>query len=93
MARNLDALVDAWSRGDGAALESELARERTEATPYEREVLPRLIDDRNRSMADAIAELAQERRTAFVAVGALHLIGPDGIVAVLRSRGLTVRAL
>jgi uncharacterized protein len=93
MARSLDALVTAWSRGDGGALESELARERAEATPYERDVLPRLIDDRNRSMADAIAELARDRNTAFVAVGALHLVGPDGVVALLRARGLTVRAL
>ena len=93
MARNLDALVDAWSHGEGAALENELARERAEATPYERDVLPRLIDDRNRTMADAVTELARQRSTAFVAVGALHLVGPQGIVALLRARGLTVRAL
>ena len=93
LARNLDALVDAWARGDGAALEAELARERAEATPYERDVLPRLIDDRNLTMADAVAALARERRTVFVAVGALHLVGPEGIVARLRSRGLAVRAL
>ena len=93
MAKHLDALVDAWARGDGGALESELARERAEATPYEREVLPRLIDDRNRSMAEAIAWLAKESRIAFVAVGALHLVGPDGILALLRSSGFSVRAL
>ena len=93
MGKNLDALVDAWARGDGAALETELARERTEATAYERDVLPRLIDDRNVTMADAIAALARERRTVFVAVGALHLVGPEGIVALLRSRGFAVSAL
>jgi uncharacterized protein YbaP (TraB family) len=93
MGRNLDALVDAWARGDGPALESELARERAEATPYERDVLPRLIDDRNLTMAEAINALARERSTVFVAVGALHLVGADGIVALLKSRGLAVRLL
>jgi len=93
MARNLDALVDAWSHGDGAALEAELERERAEATPYERDVLPRLIDDRNRSMAEAIDALVRQRATVFVAVGALHLVGPDGIVALLRAKGLAARAL
>jgi uncharacterized protein YbaP (TraB family) len=93
LAKNLDGLIDAWARGDGAALEAELARERAEATAYERDVLPRLIDDRNLTMADSIAALARERRTVFVAVGALHLVGPEGIVARLRSRGLAVRAL
>jgi len=93
MAKDLDALVSAWAHGDARELEDELARERTEGTAFARDVLPRLVDDRNRTMADRIADLARSGKTTFVAVGALHLVGPNGVVALLRGRGMTVRAL
>lgn len=50
-----------------------------------------MIDVRNRTMADAAAPLI-ERGGAFIAVGALHLAGPDGLVELLRKRGFTVEA-
>ena len=93
MAKDLDALVSAWAHGDARELEDELARERAEGTAFARDVLPRLVDDRNRTMADRIADLARSGKTTFVAVGALHLVGPNGVVALLRGRGMTVRAL
>jgi uncharacterized protein YbaP (TraB family) len=93
MARDLDALVAAWSHGDARELEDELMRERGEDTAFARDVLPRLLDDRNRTMAERIADLARTGKTTFVAVGALHLVGPNGVVALLRARGMAVRAL
>ena len=91
--KQLDALVSAWTHADAGALEEELARERAEGSAFARDVLPRLVDDRNHTMADKIAEIARSGQTTFVAVGALHLVGPDGIVALLRSRGFALRAL
>ncbi len=44
-------------------------------------------------MADRIAELARSGPKSFVAVGALHLVGKDGIVDLLHRRGLVVRQL
>lgn len=93
MAKDLDALVSAWSHGDAGELEEELSRERAEETAFAREVLPRLVDDRNRTMAVRIADLARSGKTTFVAVGALHLVGPRGVVALLRERGMVVKAL
>jgi hypothetical protein len=93
MAMDLDALVAAWSHGDARELEYELARERSEGTAFARDVLPRLVDDRNRTMAERIADIVRSGRTTFVAVGALHLVGENGVVALLRARGFTVRAL
>jgi len=90
---HLDALVGAWANADARGLEDELARERAEGTTFARDVLPRLVDARNRTMADKIAEIARSGQTTFVAVGALHLVGAEGIVALLRARGFTVRAL
>jgi uncharacterized protein YbaP (TraB family) len=91
--QHLDSLVGAWASGDAHALEEELARERSDGTAFARDVLPRLVDDRNQAMAQKIAAIATSGQRAFVAVGALHLVGPKGIVALLRARGFSVRPL
>jgi len=93
MAMDLEALVAAWSHGDARELEDELARERSEGTAFARDVLPRLVDDRNRTMTERIASIVRSGKTTFVAVGALHLVGANGVVALLRARGFNVRAL
>ena len=52
----------------------------------------KLIVERNRKMLDrALPQL--EKGGAFVAVGAMHLSGPDGLVALLRERGYTAVAI
>jgi uncharacterized protein YbaP (TraB family) len=55
--------------------------------------MPTLIDQRNRQMADKIEEIVRGGSPSFVAVGAFHLVGKDGIVELLRRRGLAVRQL
>ncbi len=49
----------------------------------------RLIDDRNRLMAARIAPLLRDGG-AFIAIGAAHLPGEEGVLARLESRGYTV---
>ena len=44
-------------------------------------------------MVRKIESLMAEGRTHLIAVGSLHLPGPDGLVAMLRARGYTVTAL
>jgi uncharacterized protein YbaP (TraB family) len=87
----LDGLVGAWAQADARGIELALQRERSEPTAFARDVLPQLIDERNRTMAGKIAAIAQSGTTSFVAVGALHLVGEDGIVEQLRRRGFAVR--
>jgi len=48
-----------------------------------------LLIDRNVRMRDAAEPLLQNG-SAFIAVGALHLVGSTGLVALLRERGYTV---
>ena len=48
-----------------------------------------MLDRRNLTMARRIDELASSRRL-LVAVGALHLAGPQGLVKLLRQRGYQV---
>ncbi|MBT2185630.1 TraB/GumN family protein [Sphingobium nicotianae] len=83
-ARLYQYLHTAWARGDLARLEREfiapLAR-----SPGLRHVL---IDDRNRRWADIIdADLTGRPGTAFIAVGAGHLIGKASLQAQLAQRG------
>ena len=89
----LKAMVDAWANADALALEDELQYEKTQDSVFASILLPRLIDERNRVMADRIADIARSGPKSFVAVGALHLVGKDGIVERLRRRGFTVRQL
>jgi uncharacterized protein len=51
-----------------------------------------LLIDRNAKMRDAALPLL-EQGNAFVAVGALHLPGPTGLVALLREKGYTITAV
>jgi uncharacterized protein YbaP (TraB family) len=51
-----------------------------------------LLVDRNVKMRDAAAPML-EKGNAFIAVGALHLPGPTGLVALLRERGYTISAV
>jgi len=89
----LKALFDAWANADARALEDELQYEKTQDSVFASILLPRLIDERNRAMADKIADIARSGLKSFVAVGALHLVGKEGIVELLRRRGLVVREL
>jgi uncharacterized protein YbaP (TraB family) len=52
----------------------------------------RLLRDRNRGMADHMVPRLEAGGT-FVAVGALHLPGPDGVLSLLAERGFTVTAI
>ena len=55
------------------------------------------IDSKTRSpwrgSVTRAALLAERRKPYFIAVGALHLAGPKGLVEILRKRGYVVRQL
>lgn len=52
----------------------------------------RIVTDRNHVMATRAAPLLAEGN-AFMAVGALHLPGEEGVIALLRRQGFTVTAM
>ena len=84
MATELDGILTAWRRADTAALERLLLVE------YER--LPTLygplVTDRNRRWLPQIEALLARPDDTLVVVGTLHLVGPDGLLALLKDRGL-----
>ena len=49
-----------------------------------------LLDSRNAAMAQRIAALHDEGLRVFAGVGALHAPGPQGLVALLSQRGVSV---
>jgi hypothetical protein len=53
-------------------------------------MMRRLLNDRNGPMADKIARLHRGQGGLFVAVGSLHMVGPQGLPALLAARGFTV---
>lgn len=86
-ARQYRLLYDRWAGGDVAALEAEFLQPLARF-PYLRDVL---IDQRNELWARAIDKLLREnRKIAFVAVGAGHLLGPGSVQARLARQGWTV---
>ena len=80
-----DAVVRAWQRGDTVRLE-QLLREGTDESP---ELYRLLTTDRNRRWLPKITQLLNGDDNYLVIVGALHLIGHDGVVELLQRQGYT----
>jgi uncharacterized protein YbaP (TraB family) len=77
------AVVRAWERGDVRELER-LFREETAESP---QLMRLLTTDRNRRWLPRIASLLNDDHDDMVIVGAMHLIGDDGLVALLKRQG------
>jgi uncharacterized protein YbaP (TraB family) len=82
-------LQRAWLTGDVAALE-QASRTGILADPQLREAL---LLARNRRWAQAIVPMLDSAPRPLIAVGAAHLVGPEGLVALLAARGYRVRRL
>ncbi|AMN46110.1 hypothetical protein ACG33_03090 [Steroidobacter denitrificans] len=83
MDRDLDELLSAWRQGDIQTLERLLA-EGFAAYP---ELYRPLTIERNHRWVTDIEALLEDEQDYLVIVGALHLVGPESVVALLRSRG------
>lgn len=82
----MERLVDTWRRGDVHALEQLIETEFSGAP----ELRDALLADRNRNWIDDIASYLEAPGDTLVIVGALHLVGDEGVVALLESRGYDV---
>jgi len=77
----------AWRAGDVTALES-LLREGSEESP---ELFKKLTVDRNRRWLPQIEKMLQDSGHDYLVVtGALHMVGGEGLVELLRRRGYRV---
>jgi uncharacterized protein YbaP (TraB family) len=78
-------LVSAWKRGDRPAIEK-MTMSGLAGHP---EAYSALIVERNSSWMPQL-EACLARRACFVVVGAAHLVGPDGLLAMLEKKGYRV---
>ncbi|GAB2520837.1 TraB/GumN family protein [Lysobacter humi (ex Lee et al. 2017)] len=88
----LEQLHGAWRRGDVAMLERLAQREMRDRTPVSYQ---RLNVARNRAWLPKLESMLAKGRghDALVVVGALHLLGDDGVVELLRARGYRVERI
>lgn len=82
-------MIAAWKAGDSKRL-YDLFAEDLAKNPELREAL---LVERNRRWLPRIIELTAKSDDYLVIVGALHLVGEDGVIELLRERGLSVRQL
>jgi uncharacterized protein len=86
---NMKKLVDAWRSGDSATVEKiVLADLKTEPVLYQR-----LLVERNRNWMPKIDALFARPKHALVVVGAAHLVGPDGLLAMFKAKGYKIEQL
>ena len=79
-------LLKAWQTGDEASLEK-LLNEAEREYPV---VMKKFLTDRNKQWVPQIEALASGTNNAVVIVGAAHLVGKDGVVDLLRKKGVKV---
>lgn len=92
VATQLAELHEAWRRGDVAALDDVMREEMQDKAPQSY----RLINvERNRAWLPQIQAMldAPGRDDTLVVVGALHLLGEDGLVQQLRAKGYAVERI
>jgi hypothetical protein len=87
----IEAMVAAWREGDAPRM-LETAQKYNDKVAGAREFEEKFVWARHEPMMKKLeGYLNQSRDRHFVAVGALHLAGPRGLVELLRKRGYLVR--
>jgi len=90
--KEMDQMITAWSTGDVETMEktsTESIREYPELEAFYK----RLNDDRNVRMVEEIITRLKTGKKYFIVVGAIHMIGKNGIVQLLKNKGYEVNQL
>jgi len=88
----LDFLTRAWQSGDAAAMQ-ELITSSVRDYPQLKPLMTKLFDDRNTAMTAKIERFLHTPKSYFVAIGAGHLVGDQGILSQLRRKNFRVEQL
>ena len=83
---DLNRIVDAWVAGDIAEIEAHTVELKVSAP----ELYDTVFVRRNMDWCDQIAGIMKGAGTSFVAVGAGHMVGDQGVPSILAERGFTV---
>jgi hypothetical protein len=82
-------LAEAWRKGDMRGIEAETHR----GLLADPELRAALFTGRNRAWTEKVATMLAKGEHPFVAVGAAHMAGPDGLPAMLTAQGYRVTRL
>ena len=82
-------VIEAWKSGNAAKIE-QLLLEITKQYPA---IYKKFLADRNRVWHPKIEELLTGDKNVFVVVGMGHLVGSDGVVQLLKKKGIRVEQL
>jgi len=88
----IDELHDVWRRGDATGLEKTMVAELQLKYP---KLYKRINVDRNQAWLPKVRAMLDNEKSddTMVVVGSLHLVGADGLVSQLKSRGYRVEKL
>jgi uncharacterized protein YbaP (TraB family) len=82
-------LANAWKAGDTLTVEKIVLQDlKADPRLYER-----MLVDRNRDWLPKLEAIVARGVRAFVVVGAAHLVGPDGLLTLLKASGYSVEQL
>lgn len=91
--REINRIVQAWETADRPALERLLNEMRAQTSVGARFTVDTILLGRHDAMVRRIESLMADGRKYVFAVGSLHLVGPRGLVEMLRTRGYSVTEL
>ena len=77
---------------DLGALYNHVHRYETMEEPLYQNLMQRLINERNHAMVERM-QLILDKGTSFIAIGAMHLAGEKGVLALLEERGYEVSVI
>lgn len=86
----LNRMVQAWAAGDTDGLDTIMNESMRDTSADLYDVL---IVQRNQNWIPLIEDILESGESAFIAVGAGHVTGPQGIVNLLQARGHTVERI
>jgi len=89
MSESIDEMIHAWRYGDIAALESGLL----DSIAENGELNDALVTSRNLRWVSQIEELLDNRDDYLIIVGALHLVGEEGVPNLLARKGVRILQL
>jgi uncharacterized protein YbaP (TraB family) len=85
--------IKAWDTGDLIDFSRYFEWCECGKTASERDMMARLLDGRNPGLAARIDAAHAEGKRLFAAVGALHMIGPNGLPRLMAEKGYEVQRL
>jgi uncharacterized protein YbaP (TraB family) len=87
---SMEEMITAWRNGDESALQKLFVDDMQQRAPG---LFDSLISQRNLRWMPQIEAMFEDPDTEFVLVGAAHLIGGEGLVQLLQSKGYEVSQL